>query len=58
MNNFEVLLTQIIRELEECKTYGQLANKIQDIKDEFNIVTDTFEEEEEDNNDNTNLELV
>lgn len=58
MNNFEVLLTQIIRELEECKTYEQLANKIQDIKDEFNIVTDTFEEEKEDNNDNTNLELV
>lgn len=58
MNNFEVLLTQIIRELEECKTYEQLANKIQSIKDEFNIVTDTFEEEKEDNNDNTNLELV
>lgn len=58
MNNFEVLLTQIIRELEECKTYEQLANKIQGIKDEFNIVTDTFEEEKEDNNDNTNLELV
>lgn len=58
MNTFEVLLTQIIRELEECKTYEQLANKIQSIKDEFNIVTDTFEEEKEDNNDNTNLELV